>query len=314
MTKQLNKIVEEKTKQVVFGENILDSATVDSLLEHFFYRYACEDDDKFIFFLQRNMKELKNRYNELLVSESAEYNPLIIDLKQRTVEITNEGSTTDTITKTLSILDNLTKSETGSKTSSVEGTAESTGSSSGSASYSDEHGNTRTDNLTQTNSGQNISRDLHADMPQANVSPSSSIDYDDTISWTYVSDAKDTVGKNDSTIQDTGTVVDDYDASGSSQNTTSTSGTTETSQSGSEASTKSATEERTKSDETEESRERATNGTNSQEESISGRAGHLLSEILRDWERYIKETDAFLWLCKNLEKCFMASLLYGEED
>ena len=312
-TKQLNKIIEKYTSDGVFG-NILDNATNQSLSDHFHFRYACDDDEKFIFFLQRNLNELKNRYNELLVVESAERDPMVIELKQRTIEITNEGTTSDTITKTLTGLDTISKTEGGTKSSTVEGTVESTGSSSGSASYSDEHDNTRTDNLTQTNNNQNINRQINSDMPQANVSPSSSIDYDDPISWTYASGAQDNVGKSDATIHDTGTVSDDYSASGSSQNSSTNSGQTESSQSGSETTQKTVSETKNKSDSVEETHEKEMNGTNAHEENIQGRSGHLISEILRDWENYIKTTDAFLWLCKELEKCFMPNLLYGEED
>lgn len=310
-TKQLNQIIDEYTSNVVFGD-ILDSTTNEALAEHFHFRYACDDDEKFIFFFQRNMKELKRRYNDLLENESVEVDPLVVNLKARTISATNSGTLTDSIAKTLTGLDQWSKSESLSKSSTVSGTVEGTGSSTGSASYSDSHDNTRTDNLTQETSGQNIDRKLHSDMPQANTSPSSSIDYDDTISWTYVSDAQDSVGKNNNTVQDTGTVVDNYDASGSSQNTTTTSSETESTQTGTETHTKTNTDSLSKSDESEETRERTQSGSNSTAESESGRSNHLVSEILHEWENYIKETDAFLWLCKNLEKCFMSNLLYEE--
>lgn len=311
--KQLNKIVDEKSMDQVFGE-ILDSATNDALYEHFYFRYAGDDDDKFIFFLQRNLKELKRRYEDLLDVEEIVVDPLVVDLKSRTVSATNSGTVNDSITRTLTGLDEWSKSETTSKSSTVSGTVEASGSSTGSASYSDTHSNDREDNLTQETSGQTLDRRLHSDTPQANISSGSVVDYDDPISWTYVSDQQDTYGKNNNTVRDTGTVEEDYTGSGSSNNTTSTSSETESTQTGTEAGTKTNTDTLTKNDETEETRAKTISGSNGSTESASGRSGHLISEILMDWERYIKETDAFLWLCKNLEKCFMSNLLYDEEE
>lgn len=313
MTKQLHKIIEDKTSEVVFGD-ILDAATVEGLAEHFYYRYACEYDEKFIFFLQRNMKELKRRYEDLLELESGTYDPLVIDLKNRSLEITNANGFEDTNTRTINGLVRKLNNITKARTSSITGSNETSGTSAGTANYSSQDGNTRTNNLHESSSTEGKERQLHSDTPQANVSSSTVGDLDDPITWTYASDLRDGYNKDESETSNTGTVTDSGSSSGNSSNSTTTSGETTTQQDGSENGTEehngSITDETTITDE----KTREATGSAVHDETVSGRGGHLISEILLEWERYIKDTDAFLWLCKNLERCFISNLLYGEED
>lgn len=312
-TKKLYKIIEDYTDDGVFG-NILDSATNTALKKHFYFRNACDDDEKFIFYFQRNLEELKRRYDLQLALEGEEYNPLVIDLKTRSVSATKSGSVSDTVTKTLNTLDSWEKLENTSKASSISGTAESDGTSSGSASYSDSHDNTRTDNLTESSSGTNDGRELHSDTPQANVSAATVGGVGDPITWTYASDIRDTHNANNNTTTDTGTVTDDYDAKGSSNNSTTTHGETSSTQSGTEDVEKTNSDKLAKTGTITDARSRTDGGEETQKENIEGRSGHLISEILHDWEIYIRDTDAFKWLCKQLEICFMPNLLYDEED
>ena len=315
MTKQLHQIIEEKGSAVVFGD-ILDNATQEALAKHFYLRYACDDDDKFIFYLQRNMEERKREYELFLNLETktAQVDPLVIDLKQRTLSLTKSGAVTDSTSKTLSKLSNITENTENERNSSITAQATAESNSTATNEFSNSDSGTRTDNLTQTDNTTDKTRSLHSDTPQTNVSAATSGGVDDNITWTYASDLTDGYSHAQNTTTNTGTQSTSGSSSGSGENTSQTESETNNTQTGTETTEGTKTKQETGSGTETTTKTGSNNGNEDTEEQLEGRAGHLVSEILDDWARYIKKTDAFLWLCEELERCFMPNLLYGEDD
>ena len=311
-TKTIQELRQSYSREQIFEG--LDSATQLGLEKHFWYRHACDSDEKFLFFLHRNIEEIRREYNKYLDLQTMEVDPLIVNLKNRTKELTGANSLTitdnGTVAHTIEVLNNLQKAETsslhGQKTSSGDITEDST--------FSNQNGNTRTNNLQSTHEANSKGRNLHSDTPQANVSPNTSSDLDAQILWNYASDIEDNYTSENSEDADTGTVTDAGTESGTGRNVSETSGASETTQSASktinDTGTKTTTESKTNND----SKTHTGSNSGSEEVEESGRSGHLVSEILGEWRKYITKTDAFLWLCDELEKCFMSNLLYGEDD
>lgn len=312
-TKTLNQILLTHTDAQVFG-NELDAATIASLKKHFGFRYACDSDDRFIFYLQRNIDERLRQYNLLLEVESREVDPLVINLEERTKQLTGNTSKTFSISETLAKLSTITDAKEKQEDSTITGETESTGSSTASNTYESEDNSTRTDNLANSSTTTSNGRDLHSDTPQANVSSSTSGDLDDPITWTYASDLKDSYGRDITSGTNTGTQAIAGTSEGSGSNTSSNTSNTESTQTGAKTTTEDNTKT-TNGTDTKTGNNTETDQTSGEEEAaLEGRNGHLISEILEEWNRYIKRTDAFLWLCQELERCFMCSLLYDEDE
>ncbi len=312
-TKTLNKILTEHTDAEVFT-NLLDAATIKGLKAHFGFRYACDDDEKFILYMNRNIEERARQYDLLLTAEANPVDPLIINLEQRTKQLTGNTSKTFKISETLAKLSTIKDDKEKQENSTITGSQESSGSSTASNTYESEDNSTRTDNLANTSTTTGKGRNLHSDTPQANVASSTSGDLDDPITWTYASDLEDNYTSDTTSGSNTGTQTIGATSEGSGSNTSSNTSNSESTQTGAKTTTEDNTKT-TNGTDTKTGNNTETNETEGNETtSLTGRSGHLVSEILEEWNRYIKRTDAFIWLCDELEKCFMPSLLYGEDE
>lgn len=311
-TKQLNKIIEDNGEEYVFGTQ-LDTITQNALVDHFRFRYACDSDEMFAYYMKRNISESIDRYNALVDFEGQTIDPLLIDLKTRTAQVTKSGGQTESIVKTLQMTGSQSKEGSLARKTSLSGENVTSGTSHGENTYSSSDSSTRTDNLTHGDSGTSNERTLHSDTPQTNVSANTSQALGGAIAWNYATDLVDSYETHNNTQTDTGTQSQSGSSSGTGKNDTTTSGKTDSSQSGTTNDTTKETIAKSGMNSEDINTSRSDNSTGSTSESLSGRSGHLVSEICDEWERYIKKTKAFLWLCSELEKCFMSNLLYGEE-
>ena len=311
-TKRLDKIIQEHGIEYVFGTEV-DTITQNALVDHFRFRYACDDDERFAFYVKRNISESVDRYNALVEFEGQTIDPLLIDLKTRTAQVTKSGGQTESIVKTLQMTGSQAKEGSLARRTSLSGENVTSGTSHGENTYSSTDGSTRTDNLTHGDSGTSNERTLHSDTPQTNVSANTSQALGAPIAWNYATDLVDSYETHNNTQTDTGTQTQSGSSSGTGENDTTTSGKTNSSQSGTTNDTTEETITKSGMNSEDVNTSRSDNSTGSTSESLSGRSGHLVSEICDEWERYIKKTKAFLWLCSELEKCFMSNLLYGEE-
>lgn len=243
MTKQFNKLIDEVGKDVVFN-NILDEATELELIEYFYYRYLCDDDDKFLRYFKRNLKIYKNQYEQYLRIQNTTFDPMVARyLERKFVDKYNR-------------LDNTTENGTRTNTSTYDTDNESTA------------------NSTSTDKSSNV----FSDMPQANVSSYTGQDIDD-IDMTYATNM--TVAKNNGTDESSGTSTTNFTGENNIdiENTAS----------------------------------RDTSYDLTHKEIYSGR-DNAPQEMLDAARIYIVNTNAFVWLVQQLEKCFMCNLRYGEED
>lgn len=315
MTKTFEKILEEYGSQEVFGD-ILDGITNEQIEKKFKNRHVCDDDERFIEYFQRNLELYKWQFNSYLATETMadSVNPLQIIQKNITNSAQNsllKGGTmsiTDTITRA------LTEQEILDRDTSMSGTNQSSGTSHGEAEFSTTDGNTRTTNMSDTTNSETKDRGLRSDTPQANVSANTSGDLDDPILWNYASELNDGISNSSGTTATSGTVQDAGTNAGTSENDTTTSGSTQVSQTGAEDSQR----DRTKNEQETATKLQTNNltdtETNSGSEEIAGREGYLLSSVLGEWRSFVIQTNALKWLFKQLEVCFMSSLLYGDEE
>lgn len=313
-TKQLKKLLTEYTAAQIFPG--LDPLTQANLADHFYYRYACDSDEQFLHYVRKNINERVRQYGKLLADEAliTTTDPLIIDIKNKTKNMTGSDSLSLTgngsISKTIEILNDLTKTEN----STITGTNQTHGTSEGDSSFSNTDGNTRTNNLASSNTNIGKTRALHSDTPQANVSAATSGDLDDPITWTYATDLQDGYSQDTFSSTDTGTITDSGTASGTGTNSTETTGITNSSQTGAKTITDEGTKTTTETSANTDTKSLTSSNSGQETEQLTGRSGHLVSEILDDWRKYIMKADAFLWLCDELDRCFMSNLLYDYDE
>lgn len=313
MFKNFNQLIEDTSYDSVFG-NILDATTNDALRNEFYYRYiGSENQDKFIKYFQNNLRKYKIQYEKYLEDAQLTVDPLELYKRIRTLTTSSTGG--DESSTTVSGQESASKTHGGTltKASTLQGSGTSTGTSTGSASYEDSNTDNTTKSGTDSETSGRNSRTLHSDTPQANVSASTVGGINDPITWTYASDITDngeagTLSKtNSETVGTTGS------ASGESENSVETSGTTTSTQSGSETTTDARTESDSKTHSTTTTTSTTNEGTEEVSEQVSGRNGFLISNILRDWESYIKNSNAFVWLVSKLDVCFLSDLDYDED-
>lgn len=311
-TKTIQELRQAYSREQIFAGT--DAATQLGLEKHFWYRHACDSDEKFLFFLHRNIEEKQRQYSLLLDAEATQVDPLIINLEERTKQLTGNTSKTFTLSETLTKLATVTDDKEKQENSTITGETESSGSSTASNSYESEDHNTRTDNLANSQNVTSRSRNLHSDTPQANVASTTVGDLDDPITWTYASDLQDTSESDTTSGTNTGTQTLAGTSEGSGSNTSSNTSNTESSQTGAKTTTEDNTKT-TNGTDTKTGNNTETNETEGEETTtLSGRNNHLVSEILDEWNKYVRKTNAFLWLCQELERCFMPNLLYDEDE
>lgn len=293
MTKQFKTLLQEYGEQTIFG-NRYDQATRSLLTNYFYKRYACDDDDDFIRMFQYNLDLNQHQFEQYLRIQNTDFDPMVGRyLEKRYKDVYNrkdEGSSTDTSNNTNKYETDNTGSHTGTLTDNrVIGTDE-----------------TRTDNLTETNQGTNSfndkKTDVLSDMPQANVGSYTGQDVDN-INLTYAT--RMTVGKdahtgNDSNTQhNTGTVSTETDTTDTNTQTQNLANTSNTTFEGTNNTTK--TNENTNK----------TNYDLDHKEVYTGRE-EAPQDMLERAKSYIITTNAYKWLIKQLDVCFMYPS-YGEE-
>lgn len=315
-TTQFYKLVETKTKDVIFAD-ILDEATQDNLVEYFYYRFCCDNDEKFIRYFKRNMNQYKRQYEQALRIETTDFDPMVSRYLER--KYVDEYTRTDNETET----NTDSKSTTGTdKTAYLNGgtvtiNAENT------VTGNYENDGTTNDNTTKTNTQEvtdttvintvDTSRTIGSLFPQTSLEIGTSEIGD----LTYASNMADVKTTHDEDTTDTtsGTSTDNITGIVKTSNTgtdsTETTGeTTETRNlNGSQNKTLDITEALSGNKTTEAN----SNYNLTHKEIFTGResAPHDMLDRARE---YIYNTNAFMWLVKQLDKCFMANLLIEEDD
>lgn len=243
MTKQFNVLLNEIGESSVFA-NLVDEATQQELIDYFYFRYLCDDDNKFIKFFQRNLKMYKNQYEQYLRVQNITFDPMVQRYLERKFEDKYSRS------------DNTTESGNRLNTNT----------------YNTE--NTSTANNTSTNKNSNV----FSDMPQANVSGYTGQDIDN-IDMTYATTM--TVDKNNDTNNSEGTSNTTFEGSNNIE-------LSNTAQHNMDYDL-------------------------THKEIYSGR-DDTPQNMLNAAREYIVNTNAFVWLVQQLDKCFMCDLRYGEEE
>ena len=312
INKMFNQIITEQGAENVFG-SILDSATNDLLEDYFYYRYVC-DNDKFVHFFQRNLKQFKKQYNEYLRVENIKFDPMITRYLERQVlnTTTNNGSET------------ITGSETGNKyitnggsiTRKTDNTATGNGrnNTNTSGSYSDYSDTERSEHTAGTENTEDRSRDLLSVFPQANVSSATSGDLDDPVSYAYATQMTDHLSKGEKEDNRNTSGEDETHASGSNSGTSATTTNTTNVLDGREVTTQ-ATNQNTQNNITNRKNSQSSNEENENlRERFTGRENYDAGTLLSHARDYIANTNAFMWLVSKVEKCFIGNLRYGEDE
>lgn len=311
-TKTLQQTLTKKTKEQVFG-NILDSATVDNIIEYFYFRHECDDEDKFIWYLQRNLKYYKNQYNGYLRVENTQFDPMVTRYLERQVLNTVSNTASGTIagtevgTKATVHGGNVTvnTTQTGRDNGSLSSQEDSQFSNTGSGT----EGNTTTGSDNRTNR----SRNINSVFPQANVSAATSGTLDDPISYKYATSMTDTQNKENGSNTQTSNGSYTDNESGTGRTTGSTTTLNERNLTGQQTTTNNDTENVNTSNNV--SKTTTNNGSEDSNlrERLTGRENYDAGTLLTHAREYIANTNAFLWLVSQLEKCFIGNMRYGEE-
>lgn len=312
MTNQLKTIITNEGEATVF-QDILDEATNQALKDRFYFRYVCDDDEKFLFYFHRNLNLYKKQYNDYLRIENIKVDPFVTDYKERQVITAFTGSNQATETGSGSASKSEENGGTVTRQTSLTGQGTSSGSSSGTAEFSTTEANTGTVTDQGTSSDTATSRRLYSNTPQANVSAATVGGLDQAVAWTYATELEDNRNQASGTNSNTNTQNTQTATTGESENTTTTSGTTSSTQTGSETLRDEKTKTTTNTNSSTLSKTNTTNDNTNVTERYTGRNGFKSSEILQEMETYIKQSNAFDWLCNKLEKCFISSLLYEED-
>lgn len=313
-TKTLAQTLQTKTKEQVFGSNILDSATVDNLADYFYFRYECDSEDKFIFFLQRNMKFYKKQYTDMLRVQNTEFDPMITRYLERqvlnTVSNTNSGTIAGTEVGTKATVHGGNVTVNTTQTGRDNGTLTSQEDSQ----YSNSGSGTDSNTASGTDAKTNRARNINSVFPQANVSAATSGTLDDPISYRYATSMTDTQNKENgsNSSQSNGTYTDAENGTG--RTTGSTTNTNERSMTGQQTTTNNDTENVNTSNNTSKTTTTSGSEDSNLRERLTGRENYDAGTLLTHAREYIANTNAFMWLVNQLEKCFIGNLRYGEED
>lgn len=307
----------QKTKQFkdFLNEDLfLDLIDVESqakVVDHFYDRYVT-NDDKFVFYFNRNIKRIAEQYYDMERIESIHFDPMVTKYleqedtkrKQRTNSltdnITDQGSGTTSLDDTATVkTDNET---TDSLTINTDTKHNESFSNSG-------HHNTDT---TETNTDDIRARDLISNTPHSNVSSVTSMNLMADVNWRYASGLTD--HGEDNTHKKTGNVEGTTTDSGTSGGTNNV----DTKQSGSTVldGTQLTTRNAGTTSTTKNTRTATKEGKDNENETLrkiyTGREG-IPADLLDRARKYLRQSKAIEWLFDELEICFMQDLLYGEE-
>lgn len=295
MTKQFNKLISDVGSAEIFN-NLLDEATELELIDYFYYRYLCDDDDKFIRFFQRNIRRYKSQYEQYLRIQNTTFDPMVGRYLERKYQDTYKREDNATETRQSTNNNEYTSNNTTTNTGSV--TDDRTIKNDESIGTNDTTTNSNTVNSTDKNSN------VVSDMPQANVSSYTNQDID-TINMTYASNMS--VGKTNhnetqnGTNETTGNKTIDGTTTDNNTQTQDLAGTSNTTFTGNNSVNGNSTvKNNSEYDMT-------------HKEIYTGR-DNTPQEMLDAAREYIVNTNAFSWLVSKLDICFMCDLRYGEEE
>lgn len=312
MTKQtLHETISKHSKNYVMGD-ILDEATQNELIDYFYYRYICDDEEKFIRFIHRNQRQLKRQYENLLRIETIDFDPMVTRYleKQQIGTVNRRGTSITDLDETYTKRKDraLTDNETITTQNQGTGTNDNVRSlnTDGTTTYSD---NTQGSGTSSTTDAGKV---INAQFAQANmgnlsinpevvdVNYATSSQNSKNVGSGTTSDQKQSSGQG--TSQDRGTITDDGDSSYNESGTRNKQGT----KGGHETETYTKDGGKTVTDSGTEATDDRTR--------LTGRENYSPAQLLEAARDYIATTNAFLWLVSKLEICFIGNLRYGEEE
>ena len=190
----LTQLIDKVGEENIFGTDIVDSATQQELVDYFYYRYIC-DNEKFIHFFKRNMRQYNKQYVNMLRIENTQFDPMTTRYLERQVlnKVSNSGSQ--------NIQDTINESINGVKGGNSRRKIDTVGTTNGSASTNESNSYNNTTNGSHNDSssdGRNSTdrqRDILSVFPQANVGSNTSGNLDDAISYRYATQMNDKQNK-----------------------------------------------------------------------------------------------------------------------
>lgn len=328
-------LLQEKTE--------LDHATIEALTDWFGLRYLC-DDDHFSVFFTREINMLQWQYDQMRRLESVQFDPMVSQYMERwanrtgddthnvesNAEGTNKQNTTGTTSGTSTTTPGVTETtETVSRpntTTTVTGTSAGTSEGNGSSESTTKDASGGTIDTTGSSQSNSRNHSLSGVLPDSSTyGPGTAAGEDgmpNELNWTYASGQNGSVGSDDSTTGSKTTTSND--ASGeSSTNTTDSTRTNTESTSTTEVSgtdTTEVTHSRTGKDSTEnqstnegtvtgentgKTTEQGTNTFSHTDKEISTGRGEAPQDMLDRARSYILNMNAFDWLRKQLDSCFL---------
>lgn len=279
--------LDEHTELYV-GTPFEDDDVVKEMLEDWFYYRKIVDNDRFERFYRRALNKYARQFYNYVRVETTDIDPLVSSYLERQIlrSVSRASSESGTSSKTGGggRTSSVRTSDTGTTSTNTTGTATSRGTSD----------STSEDSTTTSGTSHNNQKRKHGETPQSAVGVGGSMALD----WTYLSsqdeteDNGNTSGTTDSEGETNVVTTDNSSTTGTSQTTSQNGGTT------------TATESNNSSESGETTRE--TNGVENGDdrERMTGRnqSGQELLTLARE---YIEKTNAFEWLTKKLDDCFM---------
>lgn len=311
MNKTLIEMINENTEETVFG-NIVDSATQSNLKDYFYYRYVC-DDDKFIHFFQRNLRQYLRQYQQYLRVENTDFDPMVTRYLERQVLNTVNNSGTSTSSNATS--ETLTGTNTGTVNVKTDNTTSTTGTE---GTTINENGTSYktsdTDNsYSETDASTGRNRSVFSSFPQANVA-TSTVGMDDNVTMAYATTMQD----DKSTKNDTRNGTDNTDYTENGRTTETRTGSTNTTGNnivdGTTLQTNNLANSQNRNGTDETSTTSADTSNGNLRERFTGRENYDSATLLSHARDYIMNTNAFMWYVAQLEKCFIGNLRYGEVE
>lgn len=328
-------LLQEKTE--------LDPATIDALTDWFGLRYLC-DDDHFSVFYTREINMLQWQYDQLLRLESVQFDPMVSQYMERwanrtgddthnvesNTEGTNKQNTTGTTSGTSTTTPGVTETtETVSRpntTTTVTGTSEGTSEGNGSSESTTKDASGGTSDTSGSTQSKTRNHSLSGVLPDSSTYGTGTAAGEDgmpnALNWTYASGQNGSVGSDDSTTgsktttsneasgESSTTTTDSTRTNTESTSTTEVSGTDTTevthSRTGKDSTENQSTNEGTVTGEnTGKTTEQGTNTFSHTDKEISTGRGEAPQDMLDRARSYILKMNAFDWLRKQLDSCFL---------
>lgn len=361
-TTQFNILLTKLGEEAVYN-SILDQATNEMLTEHFYYRFLCDSDDKFIRFFQRNLNKYKKQYNNYLRIENTTFDPMVsryLEKKYTDISTVNEKNTIGVVENANNTLNTtITEAKTGTisdeckqgsdrtqkltDVKNTSSTATQDRKNTGTVTDVDAKNNTsnttttnETDSTNTTTSSEN-NRIIASDMPQANVSSSTTTPIG-SVNWQYASNMQDSAkNTNSSDVLDSTNKISALTTDEETNNSTQTQNLledTNTTLNEDVNNTANLTENNTinlTNTQTQNLKDNITNATENlnnvkkdttadnsttsnfeHKEIFTGRDDSP-QRMLEAAREYIVNTNAFAWLTSKLDTCFMSDFFYDEE-